>query len=276
MNTPILSDKSASHPDNKQLKLTTLLLPLLFIFLTVSISLADSEFRIDKSFGGRWHDAEKSLGNRNDDWLCWASTASNILAWTGWGVEPKLIHEDNIFQYYSRHWSDNPSGSPREAWRWWFNGQNHTENGATVLREGGSFWPQELFPPDKWGHRSGSLFRGVGQYQLKRNPYILSDMLKRGYGIVLQIVRPLPDNSRDSHMVTLWGFRHSAEDQFKGILVTDSDDAKDSAAGRSAQDSITYYPVKLRDGFWWITYRKNEWKILAAYGLMHKATYKKM
>ena len=57
--------------------------------------------------------------------------------------------------------------------------------------------------------RSGSLFCGIGQNQLTRDPYILKRLLQDGYGIVLQIVQPSADGSRDSHMITLWGYRYS-------------------------------------------------------------------
>lgn len=253
---------------------TSIILFLFILFFSPTLK-AESEFRIDLAYGGTWHDAEKSMHNRNDDWLCWASSAANILAWTRWGTEAGFATEDEIFGYFSRHWSDHPSGSPREAWRWWFTGKNLDTEGAEVLKKGGGFWPDVDFSISKWGSPAGSLFRGIGQHQLKRDPYILRRLLEDRYGVVLQIVRPKAGGSRDSHMITLWGFRHGWFNRFKGILVTDSDDAKDSSSAAQARNQITYYPVTLKNREWWFTYRGQQWKILAAYALLEKSQYDK-
>ncbi|MDX9894516.1 MAG: hypothetical protein RBS34_03665 [Desulfofustis sp.] len=233
-----------------------------------------SEYRLDLVHGGTWYDAEKSTGNRDDDWLCWAASAANVLAWTGWGKEAGFSDEDQIFAYLSHHWSDHPAGSPRETWRWWFSGINRDGDGARVIRPGGGFFPAITFPWKKWGHPLGSLFLGVGQHQLRRQPTILRDLLEHGYGVVLQIVRPLPDGSRDSHMVTLWGYRYDSTNPFMGIHVTDSDDDKKARLGQEAEDTLVYYPLSLDDDrIWWFSYRDKPWRILAAYGLLHASRY---
>jgi hypothetical protein len=58
--------------------------------------------------GGTWHDAEKSPTNEEDDLMCWAAAASNILAWTGWGYPSgtSFANEDDMFGYYQDHWTD--------------------------------------------------------------------------------------------------------------------------------------------------------------------------
>lgn len=248
---------------------------ILFILFFAPALKAESEFRIDLAYGGRWHDAEKSKNNKNDDWLCWASSAANVLAWTKWGVVARFETEDEIFSYFAQHWSDHPAGSPREAWRWWFTGEKQGTGGAEVLKKGGGFWPDVDFSISKWENPAESLFRGIGQYQLKRDPYILRRLLEDGYGVVLQIVQPAAGGSRDSHMVTLWGFRYGWFNHFKGIFVTDSDDAKESNSAEQAQNKMAYYPVELRNREWWFTYREQQWKILAAYALLEKSQYEK-
>lgn len=249
---------------------------LAFILLTITAKArAENEFRLDLAFGGQWRDAEKSSDNRNDDWLCWASTAANVLAWTRWGDTPNISSEDEIFAYYTQHWTDHPSGSPREAWRWWFNGINHGSGGAEVRVNGGDFWPEVEFPAENWECPSGSVFCGIGKNRLRRDPYILTKMLQQGYGMVLQIVRPTGNGERDSHMITLWGFRYDRWNRFKGILVTDSDDAKQFKKAESAENDLVYLPVKLVDGEWWFNYRGESWKILAAYGLLAKSMYQR-
>jgi hypothetical protein len=236
---------------------------------------AESEFRIDLTYGGTWHDAEKSSSNKNDDWLCWAASAANVLTWSKWGVKADFETEDDIFLYFTQHWSDHPLGSPREAWRWWFTGENRGNSGAEVIKAGGRFWPEVAFPTSKWGSPAGSLFRGIGQNQLKRDPYIIRRLLEDGYGIVLQIVQPTIGDSRNSHMITLWGFRYNWLNNFKGILITDSDDAKKFDLAEQAHNEIVYYPVELRDKSWWFSYKGRQWKIVAVYALLAKSQYYK-
>ena len=108
---------------------------ILIILLYASNLKAESEFRLDLAFGGIWHDAEKSTTNRNDDWLCWASSAANVLAWTKWGTRSGFSTEDEIFSYFTQHWTDHPAGSPREAWRWWFTGKNLDFDGRQFFLE---------------------------------------------------------------------------------------------------------------------------------------------
>jgi hypothetical protein len=246
-----------------------------FFFLFTPYLQAESEFRIDLAYGGTWHDAEKSQNNKNDDWLCWASSAANILTWTQWGTEAGFQNEDEIFKYFTRHWNDHPAGSPREAWRWWFTGTSNDHGTAKVTKQGGGFWPNIEFSREKWNSRDGDIFRGIGQNQLQRDPYLLRHLLENGYGVVLQIIHPTTGGSRDSHMITLWGFRYSWTSRFQGILVTDSDDAKETNSAEQAANMMVYYPVKLKDGAWWFTYREQQWKILAAYALRHKNQYDK-
>lgn len=243
---------------------------VLVIFFSFQTIYADSEFRLDQAFGGEWYDAEKSKGNRDDDWLCWASSAANVLAWTGWGTDAGFKTEDDIFRYYSEHWTDHPSGSPRRAWQWWFTGAGSSKKGAKVIKEGGAFWPDVEFPTYKWKSPKGALFRGIGKNKLKRDPYILRKLLEEGYGVALQIVQPQDDGERNSHMITLWGFRYDNNNPFKGILITDSDDDKKAKTAEEADNKLPYYPVTLRDEYWWFEYKGKQWKILAAYALQAK------
>lgn len=245
----------------------------LLIFLS-ALAQANGPFRLDQTYGGRWHDAEKSANNTRDDWLCWASTAANVLAWTKWGMVDQFTDEDQIFDYFARHWTDDPSGSPREAWRWWFSGKNLAAGGARVVAEGGNFFPDVPFPAEKWECKKNALFCGIGQNMLKNDPLILKKLLERGYGVALQIVRPDTHGGRESHMITLWGFDADNKNPFRGMFVTDSDDSKEFADSRTAENILAYYPLELIDNIWWFTYREQKWRILAAYGLLARHLYR--
>jgi hypothetical protein len=232
---------------------------------------ADSEFRLDKAYGGRWHDAEKSLSNTEDDLLCWAAAAANVLAWTGWSPDARLKNEDEIFQYYCDHWTDDGDGSPHSAWFWWFTGRDIAPGkGAEVDVPGGGFFRGQAFTADTWSNKPGAVYRGLGSGVIRGHPLILKRVLDQGYGVAIQIVHPVPNGKRKSHVITLWGYRYDENNPFKGILVTDSDDNKRNKDARQAEDALRYYEVTKRDGMWWFTYDKEEWKILAAYALARR------
>jgi len=227
------------------------------------------EYRVDLRHGGTWRDAEKSHDDKDDDWLCWAAAAANVLAWGDWGKGHR--DEDEILDYYSRHWEDKPDGSPRQAWRWWFSGQE-SDKGARVQKPGGGFWKGFEFPEDEWRNQAGALFRGIGKGHLRRDPYALKNVLDEGYGVAIQIVRPMEGGKTDSHVVTLWGYRYTESQPFLGILITDSDDDKDSPKSVQAENRLRYYPVQMKaDGVWWFKYKGNDWKILAGYALARRS-----
>ena len=59
------------------------------ILCMIVLGLSNSAFSISyfvyDEWGGTFYDAEKSPTNTEDDLMCWAAAASNILTWTGWG-----------------------------------------------------------------------------------------------------------------------------------------------------------------------------------------------
>ncbi|MGB5157647.1 hypothetical protein [Desulfobacterium sp. N47] len=69
-----------------------------------------------QDFGGTWHDANKT--GKNDNFMCWAATASNVIAGAGWGYPDGSLEDENaIFQYYKGHFS-NFLGSTKKAIKW--------------------------------------------------------------------------------------------------------------------------------------------------------------
>ena len=73
-----------------------------------------------EQYGGWWSDAEKTKTNEDDDLMCWAASASNVLEWTGWGYTTETENADEIFQYTLQYWDDR-SGWMTSHWYWWFN-----------------------------------------------------------------------------------------------------------------------------------------------------------
>ncbi len=66
-----------------------------------------------------WYDANKSPYNSEDDLMCWAAAASNILYWGNWNT-PAYPSEDTVWKHFQDHWTD--KGSIMEfGWDWWLN-----------------------------------------------------------------------------------------------------------------------------------------------------------
>ncbi|MBN2439975.1 MAG: IdeS/Mac family cysteine endopeptidase [Spirochaetales bacterium] len=232
-----------------------------------------SVFLLFNEFGGTFHDTEKNPDNDDDDWLCWAAASANVLAWTGWGTKAYSSDADRIFTYFQECWNDNSSGSGFRSWYWWFKGIDVNNGGSSYLeKEGGGFFPEIDFPDDAWGYEKKSVYRGVGKNYLRKRPMKLADLLRDGYGVVLQIVKDSDDGDRDSHIITLWGYSYSEDNQFSGIFITDSDDSKKAT---NPGDWLVFYPLTyLNSKYYFNTYGdESGWYILAGYGLAKRSVF---
>ena len=94
-----------------------------------------STYYLWNDWGGTWYDAEKSPSNYDDDLMCWAASAANILYWAGWtdGLSVSFDNVDDVFAYFQDHWSDE-GGNAYYGWDWWFDGTNN--------KQGVSGWSQ--------------------------------------------------------------------------------------------------------------------------------------
>ena len=218
-------------------------------------------FRVDLAYGGHWCDAEKTRATRADDLACWAAPAANVLAWTGWGNAAGFEDEDRIFAHLVGGLVKHRADSPRTAWEWWFGGG----------QPGGGLIKDTPFPDYTWESPRGALYRGLGCKMIERRPLSLKQLLDEGYGVVIQVITPLPGGGRDSHMITLWGYTYTDEQPFTGIIVSDSDDAKDNRDPRRAPNELVYRAVTMRDGMWWFNDGRRDRQILAAYALARRA-----
>ena len=183
-------------------------------------------------WGGSWSDAEKvplddKEGNPppdrpgdEDDLMCWAAAASNVLEWTRWGLVSGMSNTDEIFQHFQDHWYDNGS-MPEYAWHWWFDGTEIVPNSNYSFVDvpgGGNFWPTDTFTD--W-------------YQEQETPSealeAIDTFLHDGYGVTLAIYT----DADKAHAITCWGFNYDPmrarvdPDYYVGVWVTDSDDDKD-------------------------------------------------
>jgi PKD repeat protein len=222
------------------------------LILPWTISTSSSyTYTIYGDWGGTWEDAEKiwfddGEGNpginwpgNEDDLMCWAATASNVLRWTGWGHGASA---DVIFLYFQYHWTDY-AGNMRYAWDWWFDGTNPTQGepgytGSQVDRAGGGFWPnRNFYDYYTWSSSESNALPNIESF------------LRAGYGVGLSIAGDI------AHAITCWGFDYdpSNPDKYVGIWVTDSDDTKHKILPKNVhKDWLRYYRVEKSGGRWYL------------------------
>ena len=235
MYTPFSVSVATGGSEERMMKRSAaFLIMMVLLVATTLVNAATIDYFIWDDWGGNWADAEKSTSNTEDDSMCWAATASNILEWARW-CETDLTNTDQIFGYFRDHWTDS-GGRMNFGWDWWFDG---TYDGPLTWSypdvPGGGFYPGVNFSDyfrQSW-NPSGSMS-------------VIDQYLHDGYGTGLGLY-----DSSDGHAVTVWGFTFDSDatDYYTGIYVTDSDDDKDGPPIRP--DSLRYYNVTF-DEKWYL------------------------
>jgi PKD repeat protein len=219
----------------------------------------EASYMLYEHHGGTWSDAEKRppsdgggnpppvLWGEEDDWLCWAATASNILEWTGWGLGPTgMWNTDEMLEYFMYYWNDT-GGWMEGAWHWWFDGWDPGPPSKDVPG-GGDFWT----PPYNFGNyfheeRDDSLVLSA-----------IDNWLRDGYGVGLGIFPMTPPGG---HAITVWGISYSLfnSTDYHGIWVTDSDNSKGSTP--PAPNLLKYYEVEWNGTHWYMPNYGSGWYI---------------
>jgi len=212
-----------------------------------------TSYMLHENWGGTWSDAEKSPYNSQDNNMCWAAAAANVLEWTGWGRVGGMTSTDEMFAYYQDHWTDQ-GGLMIYGWQWWFTGVNPSASWSgwsQVDVAGGAFHPSE---------NHSSLYHHDSN---RANAMSTIDTyLRSGYGTTIGIYGP------GGHAVTVWGFTYDADapSEYNGIYLTDSDDYKYHP---KAPDRLRYYEVEYSDNRWFLQsyYGSNAWYIGTVHAL---------
>ncbi|MBN1910188.1 MAG: proprotein convertase P-domain-containing protein, partial [Pirellulales bacterium] len=209
-----------------------------------------------ENWGGMWQDAEKTPSDTEDDLHCWAAAASNVLAWTGWGLVDGMTNCDEMFQYFQDHWTDE-GGMMEYGWDWWFDGTNNSQGWSGWAQEdveGGNFYPGENAYNYIHSQSSDSLAMSA-----------INEYLHAGYGTTIGIFGP------GGHAITVWGYNYdpSNPSDYLGIWVTDSDDYKYM---ENAPDRLRYYEVEYIGSQWFLQdyYGSDEWYIGVVQALEQK------
>jgi hypothetical protein len=208
--------------------------------------------------GGTWCDVEKSPTNWDDDDMCWAAAASNVLEWTGWGEVSGMSNTDQNFAHYLNHWTDQ-GGRTDYGWNWWFDGTNPAAGwpgwAQVDVPGGGDFWtPPYTYSDYVHIHEpDDTALQAIDSY------------LHNGWGTYLSITGP------GGHAITCWGYTYTpgTPDYYTGIYITDSDDDKHLV---TPPDSLRYYQVAYSGGRWYLQnyYGSNAWYIRRVGGLEPK------
>ncbi len=184
-------------------------------------------------FDGTWSDAEKDSTSTEDDDLCWAATASNMLEWTGWGFVNNMFKADQFLDYFEEHWMD-VGQFAQNAITWWFDGAG--TYGGDVDVAGGGFHPTHN--PATYVHvepNDANVMSFISQYTA----------LGSGMGIWV--------HNGFSHEVTVWGYNYDPAytpadpEYYLGLWITDSDDNKGHPNANTAPNDLHYYTVSWDD-----------------------------
>jgi hypothetical protein len=207
---------------------------VLLVLVLAAPALSSSYFIYDQ-YGGTWHDANKTA-SPNDDLMCWAATASNILDWGHWGASGYNT-ETKIFQYLVDHWTNNV-GYMGWAWKWWFNGSPPSNtNYAYPDVPGGKFYPSVNFN----SYYSAPVFGDPMK--------LIDSLLHQGKGVGMVITG---SQGGYSHAVTVWGFSTNASGTYTNIYITDSDDG---VLG------LRNYPLIWQNNAWYLGGGYSNWRI---------------
>jgi hypothetical protein len=216
---------------------TFLLVMGVFVIAACFAEASNLDYFVYDDFRGTWADAEKDTLSTEDDNMCWAAAASNVLEWTGW-TSPNLTRTDQIFSYFQDHWTD-AGGRMNFGWDWWFDGSYNGPMAPT--------WSSPDVP-------IGGFFTTVDfseYFHQAWNPSgamsIVDEYLHNGYGTGLGLY-----NAGRGHAITVWGFQYDPDmpDYYTGIYITDSDDSMNGPSPRP--DSLRYYDLTYANAKWYL------------------------
>ncbi len=228
--------------------------PGLFPAIVLAVLLAgaapawSASYFIYEQYGGTWHDAYKTAANTEDDLMCWAATAANILAWGSWDT-PLYKTAMQMFQHFQDHWTDN-TGYMSWAWKWWFNGAKPPYTFASYpdVPGGGNFFPTLNFANYYTYASTGNLMTSIDAF------------LHQGKGVGIIISK----SGSLAHAVTVWGFSYSAPGAYTSIFITDSDD---NYLG------LREYPLVWQSTAWYLGGGYSGWKISGVQALGYSPDY---
>lgn len=193
------------------------------------------------------YDAEKTM--IGDSSMCWAASTANMLAYTGWGKVNGFQTEDDIFAYFTDHFTNN-GGHQFYANEWFLTGKYVPQSNSFSSNS----WSKQKTPG-----------AGGGFYPSVQYSSIAGNVNLTSVNALTDAVNKLKDGcavglGTTSHALTLWGIvydtsKTGSPQYYVSLFQTDSDDNKYSnpnglyAPNTLRNDTITwmgsYYSVYL-------------------------------
>ena len=197
-------------------------------------------------------DAEKTYSYDDDDEnLCWAASASNMLYYTGWAAQAGFDSEDDLLEDFVDHF-DNNGAHAYNAMFWFF---NSSSLGYNELAPG---WA--AFEPGSGGYLNDY----AADMLCGRDPFNTqsidesAEMLRSGRGVSIAVDLYKKGQYAGGHAVTLWGYAVDTSlpeddpDRYLNIFLSDSDSYEgvigdNEADRREADNVLNVYPMSVTD-----------------------------
>jgi len=189
------------------------------------------------------YDAEKT--GITDTMHCWAATAANMLAYTGWGNVNGFQTEDDIFAYFSANFTD--KGGVEGFGIEWFLTGNYALTGLDGYAQpttpsAGGFWPNANVADTSNISLLGdeSFDAGIlGYVSMIDNVSELNSLtsyLQKDYAVSLTVGGYDEEGNFWGHSVAAWGVTYDKAGNLLSLLISDSDN--DYGGGVDAPDTL--------------------------------------
>ena len=200
-------------------------------------------------------DVEKTWYGDDDDLMCVAATASNMLVGSGWAAQAGFTNSDDVFEAMLDAFPNEGTGLNGPHIPWFFSGYAQRGMGSYDSPGFKGYLPQYEF------------INMTEHFDFNYETEAVYNKLREGYAasISLYLYRFEDHEQFGAHAVTLWGFvtdpNYPADSKkhYKYIFVTDSDSnlAKKGKDRRTAPDIMSMIPIEYKDMF--KTGRKTYW-----------------
>lgn len=226
-------------------------LSILFAFLLAAPTFAATVWAPGVSDKGGYFDYNKQYTGSDEPWkdsgMCWAATASNVIAWwqshNAQDITSTIPVKDNVWNTFRAVFL-NVGATPIEAYKWWINGEisdqyfdyNHIdgnketdEKALSWTYEGSTFHTSILanggFLKDYYDFNTVRIASSQSDKDPSMHTQIL-DALAEGYALSLSLYDDA-GNHQVGHGITLWGAEYDGtgdDRRISYVWVTDSDD----------------------------------------------------
>ncbi|MBC2594243.1 hypothetical protein H5P28_08205 [Ruficoccus amylovorans] len=196
-------------------------------------------YLVSSTFAGDTRYAVQKLFDGNDDDLCWAATASNLIqnwqdrwlqnggtipAGTPNGMVTQIAYSTDVFATFVNNWT-NAGGESYIGMQWWYTDSYTYLADSSELKPGatgGAYWIDLGLDKDEiFSHTD--LYNDEMPVEASLFTDWLDDLVGMNYLAALGIFT----NAGDAHAIPVWGYE-MVDDTLTGIWISDSDSGVES------------------------------------------------